>query len=156
MGYNLSCKSGICCLVILFRYLLSSKPAFQRHDPMMVDVEEGEVGELLLGDEEEGVEHVQELGHVEQPGQVEGPQRLGVVGVVDGLAGPAVVSADVESVNMLVLVTISARAQRGSQLLPALGEAPQAEQGLEQVVADDDVLDVVRISVLHEPDYDIQ
>ena len=123
---------------------------------MMVDVEEGEVGELLLGDEEEGVEHVQELGHVEQPGQVEGPQRLGVVGVVDGLAGPAVVSADVESVNMLVLVTTSARAQRGSQLLPALGEAPQAEQGLEQVVADDDVLDVVRISVLHEPDYDIQ
>ena len=123
---------------------------------MMVDVEEGEVGELLLGDEEEGVEHVQELGHVEQPGQVEGPQRLGVVGVVDGLAGPAVVSADVESVNMLVSVTISARAQPGSQLLPALGETPQAEQGLEQVVADDDVLDVVRISVLHEPDYDIQ
>ena len=41
-----------------------------------------------------------------------------------------------------------------SQLLPALGEAPQAEQGLEEVVADDDVLDVVRISVLHEPDYD--
>ena len=119
-------------------------------------MEEGEVGELLLGDEEEGVEHVQELGHVEQPGQVEGPQRLGVVGVVDGLAGPAVVSADVESANMLVLVTISARAQPGSQLLPALGETPQAEQGLEQVVADDDVLDVVRISVLHEPDYDIQ
>ena len=80
---------------------------------MMVDVEEGEVGELLLGDEEEGVEHVQEFGHVEQPGQVERPQRLGVVGVVDGLAGPAVVAADVESVNMLVLVTISALGHRG-------------------------------------------
>ena len=80
---------------------------------MMVDVEEGEVGELLLGDEEEGVEHVQELGHVEQPGQVERPQRLGVVGVVDGLAGPAVVAADVESVNMLVSVTISALGHRG-------------------------------------------
>ena len=38
----------------------------------MIDMEEGEVTKLFLGNEEEGVEHVEELGHVEQPGQVQG------------------------------------------------------------------------------------
>ena len=36
-------------------------------------------------------------------------------------------------------------------ILPALGEAPEAEHGLEQVVGYDDVLDVIRLPVLHEP-----
>ena len=37
-------------------------------------------------------------------------------------------------------------------LLPALREAPQAEEGLKEVVGDDDMLDLVRITVLHEPE----
>ena len=37
-------------------------------------------------------------------------------------------------------------------LLPALGEAPETEESLEQVVADDDVLDLIRLSVLHKPE----
>ena len=37
-------------------------------------------------------------------------------------------------------------------LLPALGEAPQAEESLEEVVGDDDMLDLVRLTVLHEPE----
>ena len=67
----------------------------------MIDVQEGEMGVLFLGHKEEGVEHVEELGHVEQPSHVQGPEGLGVVGVVDGLTGPAVVTSDVESTESL-------------------------------------------------------
>ena len=64
---------------------------------MVIDVEEGEMGVLFLGDEEERVEHVEELGHVEQPGHVQSPEGLGMIGVVDGLTGPLVVTSDVKS-----------------------------------------------------------
>ena len=36
-------------------------------------------------------------------------------------------------------------------ILPALGEAPKTEHGLEQVVSNDDVLDVIRLPVFHKP-----
>ena len=36
-------------------------------------------------------------------------------------------------------------------ILPALGEAPKTKHGLEQVVSNDDVLDVIRLPVLHKP-----
>lgn len=93
-------------------FLLCSKPAFKRHDSMMIDVKEGEMSELFLGHEEEWVEHVKELGHVEQPGKVQSsewskvkvffkfwksPQCLRVLRVVNRLTSPAVVSANVES-----------------------------------------------------------
>ena len=67
---------------------------------MMIDVKEGEMSELLLGNKEEGVKHVKELGHVEKPGKVQRPQRFWIIRVVDRLTSPAVVSADVESGNM--------------------------------------------------------
>ena len=54
--------------------LLGSKPAFKRHDSVMVDMEEREMGELFLGNKEEGVKHVKKLGHVKQPGQIQGPE----------------------------------------------------------------------------------
>ena len=77
--------------------LLCSKPTLKRHDSVVIDVEEREMGVLFLGDKEERVEHVEELGHVEQPGHVQGPEGLGMVGVVDGLTGPIVVASDVKS-----------------------------------------------------------
>ena len=58
------------------------------------------MGELLLGNKEEGVKHVKELGHVEKPGKVQSPQSFWIIRVVDRLTSPAVVSADVESGNM--------------------------------------------------------
>ena len=38
----------------------------------MINVKKGKMTKLLLGNKEEGVEHVEELGHVEKPGQVQG------------------------------------------------------------------------------------
>ena len=35
--------------------------------------------------------------------------------------------------------------------LPALGETPEAEQRLEEVVGDDDALQLKRLPVLHQP-----
>ena len=64
---------------------------------MVIDVKKGQMGVLFLGHKEERVEHVEELGHVKQPGHVQGPQGLGVVGVVDGLTGPLVVASHVKS-----------------------------------------------------------
>ena len=43
---------------------------------MVEDVEEGEVGELLLQHEEDGVGKVDELGEVEEPGKVESTKSL--------------------------------------------------------------------------------
>ena len=40
----------------------------------MVDMEEREMGELFLGNKEEGVKHVKKLGHVKQPGQIQSPK----------------------------------------------------------------------------------
>ena len=64
-------------------------------------MKEGQVGVLFLGHKEERVEHVEELGHVEQPGHVQRPEGLGVVGVVDGLAGQIVATSDVKSTKYL-------------------------------------------------------
>ena len=53
---------------------------------MVEDVEEGEVGELLLEHKEDGVSEVDELGDVEDPGKVESSYRLWIVRVIDRLA----------------------------------------------------------------------
>ena len=81
--------------------LLCSKPTLQRHNSVVIDVKEGQMGVLFLGHKEERVEHVKELGHVEQPGHVQGSEGLRVVGVVDGLACPVVASSDVKSTKYL-------------------------------------------------------
>ena len=62
-------------------------------------MQEREVAEFLLQDEEEGVEHVEEFGDVENPGQIESSDGLRVVGIVNGLTGPAVLPGDVEPAN---------------------------------------------------------
>ena len=54
---------------------------------MVEDMEEGEVGELLLEHEEDGVSEVDELGDVEDPGEVESSNRLGIVRVINRLTG---------------------------------------------------------------------
>ena len=71
-------------------------PGLEGHHAVVEHVEEREVSELLLEDKEDGVGEVEELRDVEDPGEVEGPEGLGPVGVVDGLARPAVGAADVE------------------------------------------------------------
>ena len=38
-------------------------------------------------------------------------------------------------------------------LLPALREPPQAEQGLEEIIGDDDCFDVIRFTILHVPKF---
>ena len=52
-------------------------------------MKEGEVGELLPSDEEEGVEEVDELGEVVPPSQVDGLPRHRALAVVHGLTMPA-------------------------------------------------------------------
>ena len=94
--------------------LPGSPPSLQRHDAVVEDVEEGEVAELLLQDKKDRVGEVKELRDVEEPGHIESTERLGIVGIVNGLASPAVVAADIEP--------------------PTLDETPQAEHRLEQVV----------------------
>ena len=54
---------------------------------MVEDVEEGEVGELLLQHEEDGVGKVDELGDVEDPGEVESSNCLWIVRVINWLTG---------------------------------------------------------------------
>ena len=64
---------------------------------MVEDVEEREVGVLLLEEEDGRVRHVQDLGGVEHPGHGQRPHRLGGPRVVHGLAAPAVVATHVET-----------------------------------------------------------
>ena len=72
-------------------------------------MQEGEVAELLLQHEEEGVEHVEELRHVEKPGKIQCSDGLWVVGVVHGLTDPAVVACDVEPTNSCLVVRVNRR-----------------------------------------------
>ena len=81
---------------VLVPFTPGSPPCLSWHDSVMEDMKEGEMGELLLEDEEDGVEHVDELRNVEVPGHVKGAQRLGGGGEVYGLAAPAVVATDIE------------------------------------------------------------
>jgi len=89
------------------------------------------MSKLLLEDEEYGVKHVKELGDVEDVGHHQRPFGLRVFGVVNRLTGPAVVSGDIEP--------------------PSLAEPPEAEEGLEEVVGQDDPLQLERLPVFHEP-----
>ena len=56
-----------------------AKPTLEWHNSVVVHVKEGKVGELLLQHEKEGVEHVKELGDVEDPGKVERSDGLWIV-----------------------------------------------------------------------------
>ena len=64
-------------------------------------MQEREVSEFLLQHEEEGVEHVEEFRDVENPCKIQSSDGLRVVGVVNGLTGPAVFPGDVEPANNL-------------------------------------------------------
>ena len=66
-----------------------STPGLKGHDAVVEDVEEGEVGELFLQHEEDGVGKVDELGEVEEPGKVESTKSLRFVWVVDWLTSQA-------------------------------------------------------------------
>ena len=67
----------------------------------MVHMEEREVAEFLLQHEEERVEHVEEFWDVENPGKIKGSDGLWVVGIVNGLTGPAVLAADIEPADSI-------------------------------------------------------
>ena len=73
--------------ILLFPTSPRTPPRLKRHDAMVEDMEEGEVGELLLEHEEDGVGKVDELGDVEDPGEVESSNRLGIVRVINRLTG---------------------------------------------------------------------
>ena len=97
---------------------------------MVNHVEGGQVAELLTEQEEEGVDEVDEFGEEIPPGHVRREQPFLGVGVVDGLAQPVVPASQPEVAGLL--------------------ENPQAEKGLEQIVGNHQLLDIVGWSVLHE------
>ena len=85
---------------------------------------------LLPHDEEHSVQQVYELRKKVPPAQAEHSHGVLVIRVVHGLAVPAVVSRHKEG--------------------PTLGEHPEAEESLAEVVDDHDPFDVVGLSILHE------
>ena len=97
----------------------------------MDHVEARHLPELLPHDEEHGVEQVDELGEEIPPAETEDPDGVLVVGVINRLTVPAVVSRHEEG--------------------PALCKHPEAEESLAEVINNHDPLDVVGIPVLHEP-----
>ena len=68
---------------------LCTKPTLEWHDSMVIDVQEGKVGEFLLKDEEEGVKEVDELGEVVPPGQVKCSSRHWTLRIVNRFTMPA-------------------------------------------------------------------
>ena len=78
-----------------------AKPTLEWHNSVVVDMQEREVSEFLLQHEEEGVEHVEEFRDVENPCKIQSSDGLRVVGIVNGLTGPAVFPGDVEPANNL-------------------------------------------------------
>ena len=97
---------------------------------MVNHMECAEVAPFFPQHEEEGVEVVDELWEEVPPGHVGGQHAFLGVGVVDGLAEPVVAAGQPEVAGFL--------------------ENPQAEKGLEQIVGNHQLLDIVGWSVLHE------
>ena len=115
---------------------------------MVEYMEEGKMSELLLKDKEDGVKHVNKLWDVENPGHGESSHSFWIIGVVNRLAGPAVVTGNIkpkesDNKNHIVMPV---------SLLPTLREAPKAEDCLEKVVSNDDSLDFIRRTVFHVPE----
>lgn len=117
-------------LILIMLILPYSPPGGEWHDAVVNNVEGGEVSPLLSEDKEERVEVVDELGEEIPPGHVRREQPFLGVGVVDGLAQPVVPASQPEVAGLL--------------------ENPQAEKGLEQIVGNHQLLDIVGWSVLHE------
>ena len=65
--------------VITVWFSPGAKPTLEWHNSVVVNMQEREVAEFLLQHEEEGVEHVEELGDVENPGKIESSDGLRVV-----------------------------------------------------------------------------
>ena len=91
-------------LITILKYFLKivlkwpgTPPAVEGHDAVMEDVEEGEMAVLLLQEKHHWVGHVNNLREVEDPGHVESPESLRVLGVVHGFTLPAVVPAHEKS-----------------------------------------------------------
>ena len=72
------------------------------------------------------------LGEEIPPGEVESPPSSRTVRVVHGLTEPVVLSGHVEA--------------------PTLQEHPETEDGLEEIVGQHETPDLIRFSVLHEPE----
>ena len=92
------------------------------------------------------ISHVKNLGGIENPGHHEGSLCFGAVRVVHWLAGQAA-GGDWQREPRNQLLPVVA----GHIKLPSLGEAPEAQQGLEEVVGDDDAPQLERLPVLHQP-----
>ena len=75
---------------------LGPEPGEEGERGVVHHVQGGQVRPLAPQDEEDRVEEVNELGEVEPPGQGQRPLRLGLVGVVHGLAHPAVAAPEPE------------------------------------------------------------
>jgi len=106
-------------------------PTQPRQSAMVDDMKGGEMTKLFTSNKEEGVKQVNKLGEEIPPSQVESSHGRGALGVVYGLTVPVVTPGDIEP--------------------PPLHEHPRAEDGLEQVVGKHDALDLVRLTILHEP-----
>ena len=75
---------------------LGTEPGEEGEGGVVHHVQRGQVRPLTPQNEEDRVEEVNELGEVEPPGQGQRPLRLGLGGVVHGLAHPAVAAPEPE------------------------------------------------------------
>ena len=72
-------------------------PAVERHDTVVEHMKEWKMAELFLHQKYDWVDHVNDLGEVKNPGQVESPESFSVLRIVDRLTPPAVAPANEKS-----------------------------------------------------------
>ena len=63
---------------------------------MVEHMKKRKMSEFLLEDKEDGIKHVNKLWDVEHPGHGQSSHCFWIIGIVNRLAGPAVVTRDVE------------------------------------------------------------
>ena len=77
-------------------------PGVEWHNPMMKHVKKRQMCKLFLEQENDRVYHVNQLGHIEYPSQVESSESLRIVGIVNRLTLPAVIATHVETLKRIV------------------------------------------------------
>ena len=118
---------------------------------MVEHMEKRQMAEFLLENKKEGVKHVNELGDIEDPGHRQGSHSFWILWVVNRLTCPAVWARNVEPAEVGMNIVVIADICGGGCLLPTLAEPPQTEQGLEDIVANNDPTQAVGGTLFHKP-----
>ena len=87
--------------------LPGSPPSVEWHDAVVEHMKKGEVAVFLLQEEDEGVDHVDDLRDVEHPGHSQRSQGLRGSGVIHRLTAPAVVSCHEEAEQKVIQCSCS-------------------------------------------------